>query len=198
MKKIALFLSLIFITSCGGKPVPNMGGKVLKAEVSHYSDVAYRTKLLEKKTTLNFIVPSKDDLKVHALSSTVIQHCSDAALKKGYPIMIDSKTCADCLDVTVKNSTDTEEKNSSFANCFTDKNPNQSNCFGDQVKKYGRWIQLTITDPKTQKQVHKIEVSSDGPSDSITKVAKEMCHAAFIDFPDNVIKKNYTVPYPMQ
>jgi|JI10StandDraft_1071094.scaffolds.fasta_scaffold43739_3 hypothetical protein len=197
-KKIILSLSLVTLFACGHKNVaPDRGGKILKTQVSQYTEISYRPTLLNKETTFNFIQSTEGDLKLITLNSSVIQHCTDALTNKGYKVKLNATECTNCINVTATNSDDRDSEKSSLVDCFTEANPNQNNCFGGLAKTYKREIKLSFADPKTQKVVHSIETTSEGPSDSITKVAKEMCFASFIDFPDATIKASHIIPYPL-
>ncbi len=196
MKKL-LPLMIIALMACASKPSPKRNAPTFNAEVSQYSDLSYREKLTSKTTTLNFLQNEVTDLKIQTLNNIVTNACFDSAKQKGYAVTSVKESCPTCLNVKITNSDDTGAHKEGLMDCIANENTSQKNCFAGQGTYYDRSLTIEILDANN-KQVHKIEVNSKGSTNSIAKVAKEMCFVAFADFPQTMLKKSYTIPYPIQ
>lgn len=191
----------LLMVGCGNKnPVPNRGGLVVKAQVSHYTELSYRKAFLDKTVTLNFVNPSKDDLKTYAIQNLISEKCAAAASNKGFKVSLDDPNCKDCVDVVAMKesaaSFEQTNQNAPFVQCLFDEKRVGQNCFTSATKNM-RWMGLNFINRETKKSVHQMEITSEGAANSVTKVAAEMCYAGFLNFPDAMIKKDYTVPFPL-
>lgn len=183
--------------ACGGgkKPSPNRSQNFVESQVSHFSE--NEVNHVYENAQYQFLKSQDEDFKSRSIKNQVLEDCKGAAIESGLRVLNDQSEISkdqNIFQITIGEVIEKKPKKSSTLGCFFEESKGRNNCFDSDFETITKEINLEIFSDN-QIKVHEIVVESTGFTNSVTKVARQMCQAAFKDFPTPMIKKKYLIPY---
>jgi len=176
----------------------------VRAYVSAFTDEKY-TADLAAKPTLNFRYTESDDIKFVSENQEITRACKDAAAEMGYKVEFNKPDCTDCLDVYLTHRYKFEVVKgtpqafcSTIANSYTFMAQTYCSSWVPEHAVNSRWVALGFYSKKEKRPIHKVLSYSEGSIRSVIRVARELCMAGLMDFPERFEENEHTVEYGAQ